>query len=88
MVLETVVFSLFSHFTRLVAREDFIIHSRRESSRSYIKLCVSPELFIVQVNISLGNNENSLVSGFVPIFFNLELRARPHRTGFDRMCAS
>jgi hypothetical protein len=35
MVLETLVFSPFNHLTRLVAREDFIIHSRRESSRSY-----------------------------------------------------
>jgi hypothetical protein len=35
MVLETLVFSLFNHLTRLVTREDFIIHSRRESSRSY-----------------------------------------------------
>jgi hypothetical protein len=27
---------IFSGYKRLVAREDFIIHSRRESSRSYI----------------------------------------------------
>jgi hypothetical protein len=32
MVLETLVFSPFNHLT---AREDFIIHSRLESSRSY-----------------------------------------------------
>jgi hypothetical protein len=35
-VLETLVFSPFNHLTRLVAREDFIIHCRRESFRSYI----------------------------------------------------
>jgi hypothetical protein len=37
MVLETLVVSPFNHLTRLVAREDFIIHSRRESFRSYIR---------------------------------------------------
>jgi hypothetical protein len=36
MVLETLVISPFNHLTRLVAREDFIKHSRRESSRSYV----------------------------------------------------
>jgi hypothetical protein len=35
MVLETLIFSPFNHLTRLVAREDFIIHSRCESSRLY-----------------------------------------------------
>jgi hypothetical protein len=35
MDLETSVFSYFNHLTRLVAREDFIIHCRRESSGSY-----------------------------------------------------
>jgi hypothetical protein len=35
MDLETLVSSYFNDLTRLVAREDFIIHSRRESSRSY-----------------------------------------------------
>jgi hypothetical protein len=34
-VLETLVFSPLNHLTRLVARKDFIVHSRRESSRSY-----------------------------------------------------
>jgi hypothetical protein len=37
IVLETLVFSSFNHVTRLVAREDFIILSRRKSSRLYIK---------------------------------------------------
>jgi hypothetical protein len=41
MDLETSVFSYFNHLTRLVAREDFIIHCRRESSRSYIKFLLS-----------------------------------------------
>jgi hypothetical protein len=35
LVLETLFFSPFSQLTRLVAREDFIILSRGESSRSY-----------------------------------------------------
>jgi hypothetical protein len=35
IVLETLVSSPFNHLTRLVARENFIIFSRRESSRSY-----------------------------------------------------
>jgi hypothetical protein len=35
MDLETSVFSYFNHLMRLVAREDFIIHCRREISRSY-----------------------------------------------------
>jgi hypothetical protein len=32
---EKLVFSPFNHLMQLIAREDFIIHSRRESSRSY-----------------------------------------------------
>jgi hypothetical protein len=36
MVFETLVFSPFNHLTRLVARENLIILSRRENSRSYI----------------------------------------------------
>jgi hypothetical protein len=34
-VLKWLVFSPFNHLTRLVAREDFIVRSRRESCRSY-----------------------------------------------------
>jgi len=37
MVLETLVLSTFNHLTRLVARENFIILSRRESLKSYMK---------------------------------------------------
>jgi hypothetical protein len=36
MVLEMLVFSPFNHLMRLVDQEDFIIHSHRESSRSYM----------------------------------------------------
>jgi hypothetical protein len=36
MVLETLVLSTFNHLTRLLARENFIILSRRESLKSYI----------------------------------------------------
>jgi hypothetical protein len=40
MALETSVSSYFNQLTRLVAREDFIIQCRRESSRSYIRSIV------------------------------------------------
>jgi hypothetical protein len=36
MVLETSVLSTFNHLTRLEARENFIIFSRRESLKSYM----------------------------------------------------
>jgi hypothetical protein len=36
MVLETLVLFTFNHLTRLVARDNFIILSRRESLKSYI----------------------------------------------------
>jgi len=38
MVFETSVYSLFSYLTRLMARENFIILSRRESKVSYKRL--------------------------------------------------
>jgi hypothetical protein len=41
MVFETVVFSLLNHLTRLIAREYFIILSRRESNKSHYTSDVS-----------------------------------------------
>jgi hypothetical protein len=51
MVLETLVFSPFDHLTRLVARENFIILSRRESSRSYIMNIVAILTFQFKIPI-------------------------------------
>jgi hypothetical protein len=37
MVFETLVFSPLNHLTRLIARENFIILSRRESNKSHVR---------------------------------------------------
>jgi hypothetical protein len=50
MVLETLVFLPFNHLTRLVTRENFIIHSRCETSRSYISVFILLRTFRVSLN--------------------------------------
>jgi hypothetical protein len=58
MVFETLVFSPLNHLTRLTARENFIILSRRESNKSHLIL------FVIRMNF-WGNERNVLLKVFI-----------------------
>jgi hypothetical protein len=47
MVFETLVFSPLNHLTRLIAQENFIILSRRESNKSQAKECFDEAFDVV-----------------------------------------
>jgi hypothetical protein len=69
MVLETLVFSPLNLLTRLVVREDFIIHSRRESSKSYEGTLLSNKvkyfnLFAFRMTLTNPNDRINYICSF------------------------
>jgi hypothetical protein len=83
MVFETLVFSPFNHLTRLIARENFIILSHRESNKSHFMAIWSwPKLshdhvLVIALQVLLSGSRN---------YWKKKIRRRPTCFEWDENC--